>query len=494
MSAPLVEIGSGQVEGEPSRGVLRFKGIPYAAPPVGERRFAPPAPAEPWTGVLRATGRPPTAPQPMGTMEALAGAANLPPQSEADCLTLNVWTESLDGSRPVMVWIHGGAFVSGTGTTPWYDGVNLARRGVVVVTINYRLGAFGFLHLEPLGGERFAGAANAGLLDQALALRWVAENIAAFGGDPSQVTIFGESAGGMSVATQLALPASDGLFRSAIPQSGAASHVHSAERGEQLAVEVLAAVGLEPSEAKKVLDVPTEALVAATQQLSARSRIDNGLPFCPTVDGTTLPVHPVDAVRDGAAAGIDVLTGWNADEMRLFAALDPRIGSADDHRLRSIAARLFDAPEVAVTAYREAAGSGATPAQVLEAMLTDSVFRIPALRLLEAQGPHADTYAYEFRYRSPGFGAAHAVEIPFAFDNLDAPGAAFFAGDPTESMRALSTSMADAWVSFATTGSPGADWPQYDPDERRTRILDVDLDAGAGIESDPGAATRQLWA
>ena len=490
MSAPLVEIASGRVEGAPSRGVLRFKGIPYAAPPVGDRRFAPPAPAEPWTGVLHATGRPPTAPQPVAAMEAMAGAANLPPQSEADCLTLNVWTESLSGSRPVMVWIHGGAFVTGTGTTPWYDGVNLAKRGVVVVTINYRLGALGFLHLEPLGGERFAGAANAGLLDQALALRWVQENIAAFGGDPSQVTIFGESAGAMSVGCQLALPASAGLFQAAIPQSGAATHVHTADQGERVAADVLEALGLGPSEAKKLLDVPAEALVRATEALSARSRIDHGLPFCPTVDGTTLPVAPLEAVTAGSAAGVGLLTGWNAEEMRLFAALDPRIGSADADRLRSVVERLLpDDVEAALAAYGDAAGRDASPAEVLQAVLTDSVFRIPALQLLEAQAPHAPVHAYEFRYRSPGFGAAHAVEIPFAFDNLDAPGAAFFAGEPTEAMRSLSTTMADAWVSMATAGDPGPDWPPYDVDERRTRVFDLEV----SVESDPGAATRRLW-
>jgi para-nitrobenzyl esterase len=491
MSAPQVEIASGRVEGAPSRGVLRFKGIPYAAPPVGDRRFAPPAPVEPWTGVLQATGRPPTAPQPIAAMEALAGVANLPPQSEADCLTLNVWTESLSGSRPVMVWIHGGAFVTGTGSTPWYDGVNLAKRGVVVVTINYRLGALGFLHLEPLGGERFAGAANAGLLDQALALQWVRDNIAAFGGDPSQVTIFGESAGGMSVGCQLALPASAGLFRAAIAQSGAASHVHTAEQGEQVAAAVLQAVGLEPSEAKKLLDVPAEALVQATEALSARSRIDHGLPFCPTVDGSTLPVAPVEAVAGGSAAGVGVLTGWNAEEMRLFAAMDPRIGAADEARLRSVVERLLPGDvDAALTAYRDATGPDASPSEVLQAVLADSVFRIPAIRLLEAQAPHAPVHAYEFRYRSPGFGAAHAVEIPFAFDNLDAPGAAFFAGEPTEAMRALSTTMADHWVAMATDGDPGSDWPRYDEPERQTRILDLQ----ASVEPDPGAATRALWA
>ncbi|MGH9086283.1 MAG: carboxylesterase/lipase family protein [Acidimicrobiales bacterium] len=490
MSAPQVEIASGRVEGAPSRGVLRFKGIPYAAPPVGDRRFAPPEPVEPWTGVLQAIGRPPTAPQPIAAMEAMAGVANLPPQSEADCLTLNVWTESLSGSRPVMVWIHGGAFVTGTGNTPWYDGVNLAKRGVVVVTINYRLGALGFLHLEPLGGERFAGAANAGLLDQALALRWVRDNIAAFGGDPSEVTIFGESAGGMSVGCQLALPASAGLFQAAIPQSGAATHVHSAEQGEQVAAAVLEAVGLERGDAKKLLDVPVEALVQATEALSARSRIDHGLPFCPTVDGSTLPVAPLDAVAGGSAAGVGLVTGWNAEEMRLFAAMDPRIGSADETRLRSVVERLLPGDvDAALTAYQDAAGPDASPAEVLQNVLTDSVFRIPAIRLLEAQAPHAPVHAYEFRYRSPGFGAAHAVEIPFAFDNLDAPGAAFFAGEPTEAMRALSTTMADHWVAMATDGDPGDDWPRYDEPERHTRIFDLDV----SVEPDPGAATRALW-
>jgi para-nitrobenzyl esterase len=490
MNAPLVEISSGRVEGAPSRGVLRFKGIPYAAPPIGDRRFAPPAPAAPWSGVLEAVGRPPTAPQPVGAMEAMAGAANLPPQSEADCLTLNVWTESLTGARPVMVWIHGGAFVSGSGTTPWYDGANLAKRGVVVVTVNYRLGALGFLHLEGLGGERFAGAANAGLLDQALALQWVADNISAFGGDPNQVTIFGESAGGMSVGCQLALPASKGLFRTAIPQSGAASHARSAEAAEEVAVAVLAAVGLEPSEVKKVLDLPTEALVAATEKLSGRSRIDAGLPFVPTIDGSTLPVAPQEAVAAGACAGVGLLTGLNAEEMRLFAAMDPRMASTDDDQLRSVVSRVVPGdPDVAIAAYRDQVGPGASPSEVLQAVLTDSVFRIPAIRLLEAQAPHARTHAYEFRFRSPGFGAAHAVEIPVAFDNLDAPGATFFVGEATDAMRELSTLMADTWVDMATRGTPGEAWPAYDAEHRQTRILDLE----PSVESDPGSATRKLW-
>ncbi|MGK2949017.1 MAG: carboxylesterase/lipase family protein [Acidimicrobiales bacterium] len=491
MRTPGVEIATGRVEGAPSRGVLRFKGIPYAAPPVGDLRFAPPEPVAPWTGVLEATGRPPVAPQPVGAMEAMAGAANLPPQSEADCLTLNVWTESLEGRRPVMVWIHGGGFTSGTGSTPWYDGVRLAQRGVVVVTINYRLGALGFLHLEGIGGERFAGSANAGLLDQALALRWVADNIAAFGGDPDQVTIFGESAGAMSVATHLGLPASAGLFRTAIAQSGAASHVQEAEQGERRAAAVLEALGVTDPAALR--DLPVEALVEVTTTVGGRSRIEAGLPFCPTVDGTTLPTRPLDAVMAGSAAGVTLVAGWNAEEMRLFTAMDPRLKEAGVDRLQALVARhLPEGADVAaaMAAYQEAAGPEATAGEVAEAVLTDSVFRIPAIRLLEAQAPHAPaTHAYEFRYRSPGFGAAHAVEIPFAFDNLDAPGASFFAGEPTDAMRSLATAMADAWVATATAGSPGHDWPAYDTAERQTRILDLEC----SVESDPGATTRQHW-
>jgi para-nitrobenzyl esterase len=492
MRSPEVEIATGRVEGAPSRGVLRFKGIPYAAPPVGELRFAAPQPAPAWTGVLQATGRPPVAPQPVGAMESMAGAANLPAQSEAGCLTLNVWTESLEGRRPVMVWIHGGGFTGGTGTTPWYDGVRLAQRGVVVVTVSYRLGALGFLHLEGLGGERFAGAANAGLLDQSLALRWVADNVGAFGGDPGQVTIFGESAGAMSVASHLGLPASSGLFRTAIAQSGAASHVQDAEQAERRAAEVLEALGVaDPSD---LLDLPTEAFVEVTTTMSGRSRIEAGLPFCPTVDGTTLPARPLDAVAAGSAAGVNLLAGWNAEEMRLFTAMDPRIKSADPERLRALVARYLPAGtdvDVALAAYEEAVGPDPAPGAVAEAVLTDAVFRIPAIRLLDAQAPHAPTtHAYEFRYRSPGFGAAHAVEIPFVFDNLDAPGASFFAGEPTDAMRALATAMADAWVATATTGSPGPDWPGYDAEARPTRIFDLER----SVESDPGGATRRLWA
>lgn len=234
-----VETRSGPVRGDHKRGAFRVKGIPFAAPPTGERRFLPPSEPEPWSRVHDGTGRFPIAPQPMAGMEAAAGGAGGSPQSEAECLTLNVWTPAPDdGRRPVMFWIHGGGFVTGAGTIPWYDGSALARRDVVVVSCNYRLGALGFLELGGVDAS-LRDSGNVGILDQIAALRWVRDNIEAFGGDPDNVTIFGESAGGMSVGTLLGTPAAAGLFHKAIPQSGAASNVASLGAAEAAAAQLL---------------------------------------------------------------------------------------------------------------------------------------------------------------------------------------------------------------------------------------------------------------
>src|SRR5437588_9381775 len=235
MTMTIVETTTGAVEGRLKDGIFDFRGIPYAAPPVGGLPSRPPQPAEPWTGVRDATRFGPTAPQNIGAMERMFGA---PPQPmDEDCLTLNVWTPACDdGKRPVMVWIHGGAFLFGTGATPWYDGRSFARDDVVLVTINYRLGAFGFLHVD--------GQGNNGILDQVSALEWVRDNIAAFGGDPGNVTAFGESAGAMSVGTLLGLPAAKGLFVKAIPESGAAHHGKAVEEATRVTPEIPAALGL----------------------------------------------------------------------------------------------------------------------------------------------------------------------------------------------------------------------------------------------------------
>ena len=494
----VVETRLGPVRGRRTRGACRFRGIPYAAPPIGARRFAPPAPAEPWTQVRDGTGRFPVAPQPPDFMSQMLGVEGGPPQSEAECLTLHVWTPATDdAARPVMVWIHGGAFVSGSGTVPWYDGTNLTTRDVVVVTVNYRLGILGFLHLAELGGEAFAGSGNAGLLDQAAALAWVRDNIAAFGGDPDNVTIFGESAGGMSVGAQLALPASKGLFHRAIAQSGAAANVSTAERGTRIAARVLDDLAIDPSDVDQLRQVPLDRLQKVQEGVSADFGLVQGLPFQPVHDGDILPVDPLEAVANGAAAGIDLLVGTNRDELRIFSAMNPAMRPEDDEtltrRLRGFAGTR--ASEV-VSRYRSLFPD-ATSADLFDAIGTDAVFRMPALRLAAAQQDHAATRVYEFHFPSRAFGgdmgATHALEVPYVFDNLDSPGAAFFTGEPDTTMRALAATMADAWCSFAHRGTPGAsglaDWPTWEPPGHATMIFDEE----SRVVEDPAGAQLLAW-
>jgi para-nitrobenzyl esterase len=429
------------------------------------------------------------------------------PEGE-DCLYLNVWTPDPSASLPVMVWIHGGSFVTGSGSIAWYDGARLASRGVVVVTINYRLGVLGFLDLAAVGGPEWAGSVNLGLQDQALALRWVHDHIAAFGGDPGRVTIFGESAGAMSVSAHLARPGSSGLFRRAIAQSGAAGHVQSAESGEQVARRVVELLG----GLDRLRDAPLDAFrgLPATMDAEDTDR-DLPLPFRPTVDGDVLPVAPLDALRSGAASGIDLLTGTNRDEMQLFrlvALLAGAPADLDDARLerrmaRALAARGLDAdPVAALGLYRAVTGEGATNADVWSAVGTDLTFRMPMIRMLDA---HRDgggrAWSYLFAQPSTGFGgalgAAHAVEIPFVFDNLRRPGTEPMLGEITPERLAFSSDLADRWVAFAsaddvatalTVPGSGDAWPVYGRERRQ-----VVLDLRSEVVEAHGDDRRALW-
>lgn len=501
----IVETASGKVEGFEKRGVLQFRGIPYAAPPVGERRWCPPQPHDPWPGTRDAHEYGPVAPQSASPFHVALGAEG-PPWDEAGCLTLNVWTPAADDARrPVMVWLHGGSYVIGDGRTPWYDGVHLARdRDVVVVTCNYRLGALGYLHLADLrGGGGFESSGNCGLLDQVAVLRWVQENVAGFGGDPGNVTIFGESAGAMSTATLLGTPDAAGLFQRAIAQSGALAHVHpDRDAASRVAHDLLAELGFEDVHGPELAEVPTGTLLAAQARLVERqfggSGEGIGIIFQPVVDGGALPRHPLDAVRDGAAAGVPLLTGVTSEEMKLFITFAAEFNEMDDDTLVTRAAAAL-APGLSgvVGAYRDRLGD-VDRVELWSAILTDRVFRWPCLQLVEAQQPHqAITHVYEFAYRSPAMGgllgASHAVDVPFTFDNLTAPGASFFVGEPTDAMATLARACGDAWASFARTGRPEADglpeWPAWDPDRRATMVLDLD----PGIADDPWAFTRTVW-
>ncbi|TMM15156.1 MAG: carboxylesterase/lipase family protein [Actinobacteria bacterium] len=494
-SSPTVQTDKGPVVGSTTGPVHVFRGIPYARPPVGELRWRPPEEARPWTSPLDASSFGPIAAQNPSPLEQLFGA-DRPEQSEA-CLSLNVWTPGIDDTRrPVLVWIHGGAFVTGSGSTPWYDGTRLAAAGdVVVVTINYRLGALGFLELGELRDERYAASGNCGILDQVAALEWVRDNVSSFGGDPAQVTVFGESAGAMSVGTLLAVPAAHGLFGRAILQSGAASHVAERDKAQRVARDLLAELGLTSDDAGRLVDVPVDDLLAAQGRVVDRSWPN--LAFTPVVDGVTVPRPPLEAVTDGASAGIEVLVGTTRDEMRLFGLLDGRLAQIDDAQVEHRAASVFGPSAAkAVEVYRRSR-PGAPAGDVWIAVLTDQVFRLPAIRLAEAQSIHQPaTYMYLFTWATPildgRLGSCHALDVPFVFDNLDQPGAGFFTGNGGD-RRELATRMSEAWLAFARQGAPAIaslpTWPAYEVGQRSTMVLDTEC----AVTDDPAGEERMLW-
>jgi para-nitrobenzyl esterase len=489
MGDTIVTTTSGQVQGTVRRDVNVFRGIPYAAPPVGPLRFRPPTPPIPWDGVLDATHAGPWAPQLPSPLEKMLGAP--PPKwDEAKCLTLNVTTPALDAARrPVMFWIHGGAFVNGAGSTPIYDGTNFVKHGdVVVVTVNYRLGAFGFLHLDEVFGADFAGSGNAGILDQVAALEWVRDNIEAFGGNPDDVTIFGESAGGMSVGTLLGLPAAEGLYHRAIVQSGSSSFASPEPVATKTAREVLELAGI--TSVEELESAPAEQILHAQGELMKRgARTD--LNFQPTIDGDVLPDLPLTTIASGATGNVTTMVGTNADEMTLFTGLDLGLGQIDQPMLHRMMEKLFgDRADEVIKRYTENR-TDCSPGDLVTAVSTDRVFRIPAIRLAEAQAVQGrPTYMYLFTWESPVMDgklrSCHALELPFMWDALAQPGLSMLTGDGPE-RQAIADAMHAAWIAFARTGDPG--WPTYDLDRRATKRFDVTTE----ILDDPMGDERALW-
>ncbi len=478
---------SGKVRGQTFDGVTRFLGIPYAASPTGALRFQRPQPPEPWEGVRDAIEFGPTPPKP-GYREPIATILRETEVPGDDWLSVNVWTRDLSATMPVMVWIHGGAFVNGNSTIPVYDGQAFARDGVVFVSLNYRLGVDGFAYLPD-------APPNRGLLDQVAALEWVRDNIAEFGGDPANVTIFGESAGAMSVTTLMTMPAARGLYAKAITQSGAAQAAASAADatlianalGEELGCEALAA-NLAGYDLDKLIEAQTTVTLAMQvdpdPERYGATIVGSAMAFIPVVDGDVVPVHPMTAIAAGATADIPLLTGTNTDENRLFLVPTGLAAMVDDDVLAVMSQRMGIAPEV-VELYR-GNRTDATPGFVLCALMTDGFFRRGALTVAEARGG-TPTWVYEFAWPGATYnmGACHALEVGFVFDNLVSASAdGFLALDPPQ---ALADAMHSTWISFAKDGTPG--WRPFD-EAYPVMVFDGD---GARLALDPRADERRAW-
>ncbi|WP_227980067.1 carboxylesterase/lipase family protein [Nocardia spumae] len=469
----IVSVTGGKLRGVTDRGVSAFLGIPYAAAPVGPARFELPRPAAEWDGVRDALAYGPTCAQSAypAPIHALIGSDGLPGN---DYLNLNVWTPDAGGSGlPVLVWIHGGAFTRGSNARTMYDGSTFARDGVVVVSINYRLGISGFAAVP-------GAPLNRGIHDQIFALRWVRENIAAFGGDPDNVTIFGESAGGMSVVNLIAAPAARGLFGRAIVQSGNGSAVAEAADAAKVADILADTLGIEPTVAdfgrlgpdrlRTAQDAVALDLIANPDpERWGRSILENGLgvlSFFPVIDGELITDRPTEVLARSGEHAIPLIIGWTAEEFRFFTFPTGIAAGLDAGTLGPFLSRYGVDPAVAevYTARRPQAA----PADIFAAIITDVVFRDDSMRIAEINSAAgAPTHVYEFGWRSgvPDLGACHVLEVPFVFDKL-AEAHPLTGENPPQP---LADEIHRAWVDFATHGDPG--WAPFDAG-RRVRIFD----------------------
>lgn len=482
-------------------GVAAFLGVPFAKAPVGDLRFKPPQPVEPWEVPRSADEFGPAC------VQSAEPGSIYDAQSE-DCLTLNVWTPSADDAqRPVMVWIHGGGWV-GEGTSDvLYDGGRLAARGdVVVVSMEYRLGIFGFSYLDGLdGGDEFAGSGNLGLIDQQLALRWVQEHIAAFGGDPDRVTVFGESAGSMSVVAHLAMPSSEGLFGQAIAQSGAGNTVRSSAYAAAVARRHLDTAGVATPQEFAALS--TEEILATQQELEDSEFLIDVV-YGPVHDGRVLPEFPHLAIAAGAGRDIPLLAGTTRDETSLYNLYIPGLAEIDPEAVVEVFPYLqralpSDRSAGDVIDFYEQSRSDQPERSVFHAVGTDLFFRMPTIRLVESRlvGGATETYLYRFDWIPPApghpdieFGSPHGAELAFVFDHPD--GWTDMYGE--EIPRPLVDEVMDSWIAFARTGDPNTNgvprWPSYDLDTRTTLLLDAtNNDATSGAVDDPDGREREFW-
>ena len=486
---PEVRTAAGVLRGSREAGLAVFRGVPYAEPPVGALRFAAPRPVRGWAGVRAAVSYGPPPPQAgLFGMDGLAQEA-----AGDDWLSVNVWSPdpAPGAGLPVLVWIPGGGYVIGTSSLPEFDGGRLAAGGVVVVTLNYRLGVEGFAQID-------GAPANRGLLNQVAALQWVRDNIRAFGGDPDRVTVFGQSAGGGSVAALLAMPRAAGLFRRAVAQSVPGTFF-SPELAADIAAACAAELGMRPT-AADLSAVDPSRLPAAGNAVSAK--IDRWkdrwgpithrpIPFAPVVDGDVLPATPWQALANGAGRDVDLLVGHVRDEHRLFSLIGGVLGQVTEEQAETALRTLAPGPDGA-RRYREAFPA-AGPEELYELVNADWLFRMPTLHLAQAHAASGGrTHLYELTWPAPGMGGAlgacHGLDVPLVFGNLSSGQPALLIGEtPSAEAEALSARIRAAWTAFAADGDPG--WPAYDAEQRLVQLLDT----RPAVTAYPEEASRLLW-
>ncbi|WP_327110260.1 carboxylesterase/lipase family protein [Nocardia sp. NBC_01730] len=488
-----ISTADGVVRGRRGRRVSRWRSIPYAAPPIGGLRFRAPQPVEPWSGIRQATEFTSAAMQHRSGSR--TGPRTYQPTSE-DALTLNVTAPATPAAtpRPVLVFIHGGGYLTGTSALALYSGARLAVRGdVVVVSLNYRLGAFGYIDFGEFGTPEHPFDTNLGLRDQVAALEWVRTNIAAFGGDPDNVTIFGESAGAHAVLSLLATPAAKGLFHQAISQSPPADWAMTVAEARAFARRCVDALGVTPDTATTALRTASANDIrrAVDRTLNRLLQEQPGLfPVCPVVDGDFLPRAPIDAIAEGTAHRVPLIIGTNRDEGTLFARFIDELPTTPD-RLRAALARSGDDVESRIAA----AYSGYPRPKAAVRAGGDFTFWRPSVTVMEGHSRHAPTYAYRYDFAPralhlAGLGATHATELIPVFGGGATPfGRALTAAGGRRGLLTVTDQFQDNWLTFARTGAPLPSWPAYTEARRSTLVIDYP----SRLEHDPDKAKRLAW-